>query len=557
MATLSSSSSSRVPIRVQHSPNNTSNINENYYYRTTSRVASPTPLSTTTSINIEPEGIKQRMREFEDRCTKWREEFFARNGSNIHNLSAFSEFDSPPPPPPPPSSSHLFGISPFSTKQQQPSDTQFNSIYQPLKTPTFSSSLHKSFVEDSRDGGKKLYKVEFEIGDFKENELVITTQGNLLIVKGDREIKVGSTTETKTFNREITVPEYVNTSNLHGFLTGTLLTIEAPIKDEVYHQRRSTLNSTSSSIPSVTPRSIIEPRTSIRSQTSSTYSPTKSMESSKQSTESQVHQESTSRYSSSKSTTQPQNSSYLISLQPTSKAAAAAPEMVSGYPQFNKDDNCTIYKFDLKGFNQADISLSITEKKTLEIKASKEISDSIGKSYREFKREIQLDDNVDINSITNVLSNDGILTLKMPLYQTIANGSVSSLSSKSAPVSSLKATDFNNNNNNVSNNNNNNSSCQEYFSSDGKLVKLIYDLGEYEPENLKIILTTNNELKITAQIVDQSKSNRVQKQCSRQYSLPSYIHPEQMRAVMSRDGQLTVEFSGLNQHIDQRMNLKA
>ena len=46
----------------------------------------------------------------------------------------------------------------------------------------------------------------------------------------------------------------------------------------------------------------------------------------------------------------------------------------------------------------------ITDKKELEIKACKEISDSLGKAYREFKREIQLGPQVDVNLIRNVLS---------------------------------------------------------------------------------------------------------------------------------------------------------
>ena len=396
------------------------------------------------------------------------------------------------------------------------------------------TSLHKSFVEETRDG-KKIYKVEFEIGDFKENELIITTQGNLLIIKGDREVKVGSTTETKTFNREITVPDYVNITNLNAFLTGTTLTVEAPINNDLYFQRRSAINLTASP-PSA--RIYSEPNSTRTStlnnsspSTTAYNSPLKTVETSSKKSTSQFQQSATSHYSSTSNNNatptivqQPvsANSSYLISLQPT--------ESSSSYQSYSKDENSTTYKFDLKEFNQTDIHLSVTENKTLEIKASKEINDNIGKAYREFKREIPLDDNVDINAITNFLS-DGILTIKIPFKKT----KITVLSNTNA---SSKVADFNNNNIN----------CQEHYSSDGKLVKLTYDLNGHEPENVKIVLANNNELKITAQIIDANKGSKsetkVQKQSFRNYNLPSYIQPEQMRAVMSRDGLLTIDFSG-------------
>ena len=560
MATLSAN---RVPIRVQHSPN-TSNMNESYYSRTTSRVQSPTPLSTSLPSFDEPDGIKQRMKEFEERCKKWREEFFSKNSNNFNNVSAFpADFDTsftPPPPPPPP-------ITPSMRYSAGTPFADFGSIYQPIKTPTFSSTLHKSFVEDSRDG-KKIYKVEFEIGDFKENELVITTQGNLLIIKGDREVKVGPTTETKTFNREITIPDYVNTNNLNAFLTGTMLTVEAPINNDVYYQRRTPLNSTSSS------RVYNEPNTGTIRTSCIPETSTKTYESPKKTSQQTTSaMGTTSHYSSSKTSnnmassvpqTVPQNSSYLISLQP--------PNASSYQNYYTKDDNSTTYKFDLKEFNQSDIHLSITENKMLEIRACKEVNDSTGKTYREFKRQIQLDDSVDLNSITNLLSSDGVLTLKIPYKQPTTN-KLAETSLKTNGSISIKP-DLNNNNLSISNNNNNNNNvadnknCREYYSNDGKLIKLTYDLKEYEPEHLKIVLTTNKELRITAQINEPVNKNKgetkILKQCYRQYNLPSYIQPEQMKAIMSRDGLLTIDFSGspvnqsqLSQQFDSHINLKS
>lgn len=68
------------------------------------------------------------------------------------------------------------------------------------------------------------------------------------MLKGDREVKAGSSTETKTFNRELTVPEYVDLEKMTAFLMdkdparsvkSNFLMLEAPIVMEKYTYRRS------------------------------------------------------------------------------------------------------------------------------------------------------------------------------------------------------------------------------------------------------------------------------------------------------------------------------
>jgi len=39
----------------------------------------------------------------------------------------------------------------------------------------------------------------------------------------------------------------------------------------------------------------------------------------------------------------------------------------------------------------------------------------------------------------------------------------------------------------------------------------------------------------------------VEKETTRQYTLPDWISPDDMKAIMSRDGILTIDFSGNNQ----------
>lgn len=56
-------------------------------------------------------------------------------------------------------------------------------------------------------------------------------------------MKSGATTETKTFNRELTVPDYVDLEKMNAFLSSkdakNLLVLEAPILMEKYQYRRS------------------------------------------------------------------------------------------------------------------------------------------------------------------------------------------------------------------------------------------------------------------------------------------------------------------------------
>ena len=140
----------------------------------------------------------------------------------------------------------------------------------PSPPPTFTSSMHKAYLDDLNDGsGAKVYKIEFEIGDFNQNELLITTHNRTLCVKGDRELKAGSATETKTFNRELTLPDYVDLTKMSAYLLdkapatnspkassthlvaspsgNNVLVIEAPVLMEKYTYRRSAYNPNQSS----------------------------------------------------------------------------------------------------------------------------------------------------------------------------------------------------------------------------------------------------------------------------------------------------------------------
>ena len=54
-------------------------------------------------------------------------------------------------------------------------------------------------------------------GEFRPEELNVKVEGRMLIVKGDRQIKAGHATESKQFNRELTLPEFVDPTTVQSY----------------------------------------------------------------------------------------------------------------------------------------------------------------------------------------------------------------------------------------------------------------------------------------------------------------------------------------------------
>lgn len=157
--------------------------------------------------------MNSRMREFELESQKWREQFLS--GSSLSGQPSllenrprlamnFPDF---------PELSYGFG-----------SGRQFGAPALALAQNT----SQKSFIEED-DNGHKKYKMVFDIGDFKPNEISVRTEGKILTVKGDREVQAGSATESKQFNREITLPDFVEPTSVTSFLSDGALTLEAPV----------------------------------------------------------------------------------------------------------------------------------------------------------------------------------------------------------------------------------------------------------------------------------------------------------------------------------------
>ena len=117
--------------------------------------------------------MSQRMREFEDESRKWREQFLS--SSSLHQPSSVGGgggsslldrprmfFNFPEFPELSPSFSSALSSRLASTSSFFPAST--------LVQPT----SHKSFMEED-DHGHKKFKITFDIGDFKPNEIQVGT----------------------------------------------------------------------------------------------------------------------------------------------------------------------------------------------------------------------------------------------------------------------------------------------------------------------------------------------------------------------------------------------
>jgi HSP20 family molecular chaperone IbpA len=412
MATLSSN---RIPLHVNHEATVPGGSSYSTYRTTTTKSSGIDgggggeyhSAYDMRNVNDETDRIKNRMKEFEERCKKWREDFFSRtqtiNNNDIHQSSTSSMFDHRAPYQD--SSSSFQHASPLSSSTTA------------AAPPSFTSTMHKAYLEDLADGGK-VYKIEFEIGDFNQNELFISTTNRALCVKGDRELKAGSATETKTFNREITLPDYVDLNNMKAYLldkpsspasrgsqthlttqsaNNNVLIIEAPVLMDKYTYRRSAYNPNQNShhhhhqsqsqsptrpLTSTmhTSRHFSPPRTTSLTRTS--ISPNKKTVSESYHSENKSTTSSTSTTQTTKILNDNINTNFIQentngrtvyeapgrSFSQPNLNQAIAPELIPGYPVYDNAEGCVIYKFDLTGFDQSEIHLTITVDRKLMLK---------------------------------------------------------------------------------------------------------------------------------------------------------------------------------------------
>ena len=227
----------------------------------------------------------------------------------------------------------------------------------------------------------------------------------MLIVRGDRQIKVGNATESKQFNRELTLPEFIDVKTLQSYLSDDgILTMEAPvILDRVYNNRGSSALTSSNAYHQSTPNRLVDTTFTGGRQPPSNfgYGPNQSSSYSSTSSTSSFRQEGPSlretssfrrnsplhdKYSSTTSST-----STLVGANTSNPAPALNPTTTlrSDYSMHDRNDDTksVTYKFDLNQFAPEDIAIQVNDT-TLKVTAIKQERDGHSSTHREFRREI-------------------------------------------------------------------------------------------------------------------------------------------------------------------------
>ena len=362
--------------------------------------------------------MSTRMRDFEDECRRWREKFF---NESRNEPGAFP----PAPLPPPSSSSSSIVTSKPRMRVDFPDFPEFGGVDWPafrgsasgLGT-TSNTAGQRAFIEEDNDGRKK-YKIQFDIGksprssdlvacsrclrtnvgEFRPEELNVKVDGRMLIVKGDRQVKVGNATESKQFNRELTLPEFVDAKTLQSYLSEEgQLTMEAPVlMDRVYQESLAPSSTNSSStFRQSSPGRIVDTtftggrqpasNLGLGNSQSSSFSSSFRQENSGGAGQGNFHRNSPLRdqYSSTSS------SSTLVGN--SSQPAPITFSTITARPEYSASDrndgtkNVT-YKFNLSEFAPEDIAIQVNDT-MLKVSALRQERDGHANSHREFKREI-------------------------------------------------------------------------------------------------------------------------------------------------------------------------
>ncbi|XP_023719311.1 protein lethal(2)essential for life isoform X1 [Cryptotermes secundus] len=73
-----------------------------------------------------------------------------------------------------------------------------------------------------------------------------------------------------------------------------------------------------------------------------------------------------------------------------------------------------------------------------------------------------------------------------------------------------------------------------------KLLKLRFDVSQYQPEEI-VVKTVDNKLLVHAKHEEKSESKSVYREYNREFMLPKGTNPESIKSSLSKDGVLTVE----------------
>ena len=488
--------------------------------------------------------MNQRMREFEEESRQWRDQFLSGNTGSFHHhrprmllsgagaggiggggasSDGFPSFGELTAGSPFGTGSLLFGnggasrlgsaaatFAPFPLTTGSSSASMSS---QALQT----SAVNKSFIEED-DTGKKRYKCLFEIGDFKPAEIQVRTEGRQLIVRGEREIIAGSSSESKQFNREVTLPDFIEPTSVTSYLSDGLLTVDAPVLLERLGLHGQLAYGVGAAAAYGTAAAAAAASNALSSSSSQSQSQSTT------SSSSQRHSPLGVRDTNSPAKQLSVQNSGAPLQPPMAPHQLATPQTFAVNQQ--QQIQPVVYKFNMSEFRPEDIAITVTDT-TLKIHALREETESGGKTYREFKREIGLPQGSDVKRLKNSLQTDGQLIIEIPVLDNsgLRPPLTPAVGGAAAAAHMLGKMSLNESSSSASS-----SSVQQQQQQQMQLqqqqhsaltehgnrdMRLAFDLTGYKPEDLTIKVIDNNILKVHAVHIDNTRGNQIHREYTR------------------------------------------
>jgi HSP20 family molecular chaperone IbpA len=413
--------------------------------------------------------------------------------------------------------------------------TQFNNILNSSvidqKLANFLNTSYRTFIEkliNEHNVVEFKFKTEFLADDFRPSEIKLKLNGATLIVEAVKELKtfksVGSLNiptgndasffsnfkESEKFKREIELPSFLDLATLSCYLE-TYQRVESTLVIETFIEKSSEL------YRQLHAASLDETECSTEtSSRSNNYYDNKSFDSS----------------------SNQEDSLFELRLPPVIKPRSSTkPAPKPSSAEYLK------FKFDLKGYDSNNISLSIKNRSVLHIQAIRVANDAHGQPRNEeFNHEINLPSNVEIFNIRNCFDeSDGVLKIEIPF---IVDSSKQPQPQQRIPVNnrlarvekeSNRSTSTNSSNTYTGSNTINGGQSNKQKSAlnkNEKYLELTFDLYDFKFDDIRI---ENEKILIVSAFKEKSDekpmhgftcSTANDKLYTRKYVLPNWVRSE-------------------------------
>lgn len=302
-------------------------------------------------------------------------------------------------------------------------------------TDKLGSSDDAKTVIEKDEFGRPVFRVRFNVSEYKPDEVNVKMDAQKLIVNAKHEEKAGQRSVSREYSREINIPDEIDPMAQHCTISSDgVLTAEAlmpvpnyaPITDNTGTQRM--VQNVSSSVSSTPPRGTPPMGVQVQNLPPTTHTSTfTTFMSPKSGTASPPQPPYPGASASTAHVTNTNNLQRTYSAPPshvTSSSSTSKYETRSGSQSpattLDRDKKYRV-EIDIEDFNPEDLNVKTVDKK-LVISARKEERIGSRTSTKELNREFSLPDTVDPMSIKAFFSDSGKLLVEAPIMRPINVG---------------------------------------------------------------------------------------------------------------------------------------